>query len=89
MRHAPEGVARCAGTLEKDGNSEEAPEKAPGTGEGQSMKLGELLQGVERVPAAGAAPVVADVEVRQVVCHSAKVQPGALFFALHGARADG
>jgi len=29
------------------------------------------------------------LEIRQVACDSRKVQPGALFFALHGAKADG
>jgi len=30
-----------------------------------------------------------EIEITQVVCDSRKVQPGALFFALHGAKADG
>ena len=48
-------------------------------------KLSELLQGVDV-----ASPVVAKaIEIRQVTCDSRKVQPGALFFALHGAQADG
>lgn len=76
VRNAPE----C-----KDAHREEAPEIFPGAGEKRSMNLGDLLQGVERLPAA----VAMDAEIRQVVCHSAKVQPGALFFALHGAKADG
>ncbi len=50
-------------------------------------KLSELLQGAE-VPSAPA-PGAAGVEIRQVACHSGKVQPGALFFALPGAKADG
>jgi UDP-N-acetylmuramoyl-L-alanyl-D-glutamate--2,6-diaminopimelate ligase len=32
---------------------------------------------------------VGNVEIRQVACDSRKVLPGALFFALHGAKADG
>jgi len=32
---------------------------------------------------------VGSMEIRQVACDSRKVQPGALFFALHGAKADG
>jgi UDP-N-acetylmuramoyl-L-alanyl-D-glutamate--2,6-diaminopimelate ligase len=49
------------------------------------MKLREALIGVEaQIPAA-----VADLEIRQVACDSRKVQPRALFFALHGAKADG
>jgi len=35
------------------------------------------------------APAVSNFEIRRVVCDSRKVQPGALFFALHGAKADG
>jgi UDP-N-acetylmuramoyl-L-alanyl-D-glutamate--2,6-diaminopimelate ligase len=48
-------------------------------------KLGELFQGLETDPRAGASVI----EIRQVACDSRKVQPGALFFALHGAKADG
>ena len=47
--------------------------------------LSALLEGVEvTVPATAAAS-----EIRQVTCDSRKVQPRALFFALHGAKADG
>src|SRR5713101_9537381 len=48
-------------------------------------KLSEVFQGVETSLPAGAS----SVEIRQVACDSRKVQPGALFFALHGAKADG
>jgi UDP-N-acetylmuramoyl-L-alanyl-D-glutamate--2,6-diaminopimelate ligase len=48
-------------------------------------KLSEVLQSVETTLPAGAS----SMEVRQVVCDSRKVRPGALFFALHGAKADG
>ena len=48
-------------------------------------KLTELFHGVETTFPAGAK----DLEIRQVACDSRKVQPGALFFALHGAKADG
>jgi UDP-N-acetylmuramoyl-L-alanyl-D-glutamate--2,6-diaminopimelate ligase len=48
-------------------------------------KLSALLEGVDAsVPANAAA-----LEIRQVACDSRKVQPRALFFALHGAKADG
>src|SRR5256885_366259 len=51
----------------------------------RSTKLGELLLGVDAsVPAASA-----ELDIRQVACDSRKVQPRALFFALHGAKADG
>jgi UDP-N-acetylmuramoyl-L-alanyl-D-glutamate--2,6-diaminopimelate ligase len=48
-------------------------------------KLTELFQGTQ-----AAVPTAANnFEIRRVVCDSRKVQPGALFFALHGAKADG
>ncbi|MGB7284440.1 MAG: UDP-N-acetylmuramoyl-L-alanyl-D-glutamate--2,6-diaminopimelate ligase [Candidatus Acidiferrum sp.] len=51
----------------------------------QHMKLRELLHGTEaRIPASAE-----NLEVRQVTCDSRKVEPQALFFALHGAKADG
>src|SRR6202521_4454408 len=48
-------------------------------------KRSEGLQGVETALPAGAS----SLEIRQVACDSRKVRPGALFFALHGAKADG
>jgi UDP-N-acetylmuramoyl-L-alanyl-D-glutamate--2,6-diaminopimelate ligase len=48
-------------------------------------KLGELLEGAGAEVPAGSA----GAEVRQIACDSRKVQPGSLFFALHGAKADG
>jgi UDP-N-acetylmuramoyl-L-alanyl-D-glutamate--2,6-diaminopimelate ligase len=48
-------------------------------------KLSELLEGTRIAAPAG----FSELEVRQVACDSRKVQPGALFFALHGAKADG
>src|SRR5271170_366014 len=50
-----------------------------------NMKLRDLLQGAEaNIPASAE-----ELEIRQVACDSRKVQPRALFFALHGAKADG
>ena len=50
-----------------------------------SVKLSAVLEGVETsVPAAAG-----DLDIRQVSCDSRKVEPRALFFALHGAKADG
>ena len=51
----------------------------------RSMKLRDLLQGAE----ASLSAHVENLEIRQVACDSRKVQPRALFFALHGAKADG
>ena len=49
------------------------------------MKLRDLLPGTEAsIPASAQ-----ELEIRQVACDSRKVQPRALFFALHGAKADG
>ena len=48
-------------------------------------KLSQLFEGLQAKLPAGAS----GVEIRQVACDSRKVQPGALFFALHGAKADG
>jgi len=47
--------------------------------------LMQVLKGVEvSLPARASG-----LEIRQVACDSRRVQPGALFFALHGAKADG
>jgi UDP-N-acetylmuramoyl-L-alanyl-D-glutamate--2,6-diaminopimelate ligase len=51
----------------------------------RNIKLRDLLQGAEAsIPASAE-----ELEIRQVACDSRKVQPRALFFALHGAKADG
>ncbi|MGB4785488.1 MAG: UDP-N-acetylmuramoyl-L-alanyl-D-glutamate--2,6-diaminopimelate ligase, partial [Candidatus Acidiferrum sp.] len=48
-------------------------------------KLAELFESTQTtVPS-----VASKLEIRQVTCDSRKVQPGALFFALRGAKADG
>jgi UDP-N-acetylmuramoyl-L-alanyl-D-glutamate--2,6-diaminopimelate ligase len=49
------------------------------------MKLSTVLREVE----ADLPPSAAGIEIRQVACDSRKVQPGSLFFALHGAKVDG
>ena len=51
----------------------------------RKMKLRALLHDVE----ADLPPSADDIEIRQVVCDSRKVQAGTLFFALHGAKVDG
>jgi UDP-N-acetylmuramoyl-L-alanyl-D-glutamate--2,6-diaminopimelate ligase len=48
-------------------------------------KLSALFVGVE----ASIPTSAGDLDIRQVACDSRKVQPRALFFALHGAKADG
>lgn len=49
------------------------------------LKLRDLLVGTE----ATIPPAAQELEIQQVACDSRKVQPRALFFALHGAREDG
>jgi UDP-N-acetylmuramoyl-L-alanyl-D-glutamate--2,6-diaminopimelate ligase len=51
----------------------------------RNLKLRDLLQGTK----ASASAAAGELEIRQVACDSRKVQPRALFFALHGAQADG
>jgi UDP-N-acetylmuramoyl-L-alanyl-D-glutamate--2,6-diaminopimelate ligase len=48
-------------------------------------KLEELFHGVELAALASGG----EMEIRQVACDSRKVRPQSLFFALHGAKADG
>jgi UDP-N-acetylmuramoyl-L-alanyl-D-glutamate--2,6-diaminopimelate ligase len=51
----------------------------------QGMKLQDLLAGIELVQ-----PVKdSGLEITNVACHTGKISPGALFFALRGAKADG
>jgi UDP-N-acetylmuramoyl-L-alanyl-D-glutamate--2,6-diaminopimelate ligase len=47
--------------------------------------LGAVLKDVE----ADLPPSAAGIEINQIGCDSRKVQPGSLFFALHGAKVDG
>jgi UDP-N-acetylmuramoyl-L-alanyl-D-glutamate--2,6-diaminopimelate ligase len=51
----------------------------------QVKTLAEVLRGAE----AAVAAAQAGAEIRQVTCDSRKVQPRALFFALHGTKANG
>src|SRR5215472_4521906 len=73
-----------------------APEAAPSKAESRNdsveatgtkigNKLSELLEGVE----AGLPNSAKGIEIRQVTCDSRKVQQGALFFALRGAKENG
>lgn len=69
----------------EDARAGDGSTEAVRAGEARKMKLCELLKGVEFV----GGPIPAGVEIRRVVCHSAKALPGAVFFALAGAQADG
>jgi len=77
-----EDVTRNPNTNHADeGREDSSPPRLPP----QNVKLRELFQGTEAsVPASAL-----ELEIRQVACDSRKVQPRALFFALHGAKADG
>jgi UDP-N-acetylmuramoyl-L-alanyl-D-glutamate--2,6-diaminopimelate ligase len=64
---------------------ERRDESMPAQVSNRSTKLSEVLRGIEiSVPASAN-----EIDIRQVACDSRKVQPRALFFALHGAKADG
>jgi len=51
----------------------------------RAMDLGDVLEGIEGIQVKGPA----DELIQAVACDSRKVQPGALFFALPGTKADG
>jgi UDP-N-acetylmuramoyl-L-alanyl-D-glutamate--2,6-diaminopimelate ligase len=51
----------------------------------RAMDLGDVLEGIEGLQVKGPA----DELIQAVACDSRKVQPGALFFALPGTKADG
>jgi len=68
------------------GRAEDHREKSVAEPESKrSAKLKVVLQGIDAAPRAAAG----ELEIRQVACDSRKVQPGALFFGLHGAKTDG
>ena len=60
-------------------------ESSPTRVSNRSLKLRDLLPGTE----ANVPPAAQELEIRQIACDSRKVKPRALFFALHGAQADG
>lgn len=82
MTLSPEQQVRTTATSDQD-----APLKhsVQGMGVKTAKKLSELLRGAEATLAGSAG----HIEIQQVACDSRKVQKGALFFALHGAKADG
>jgi UDP-N-acetylmuramoyl-L-alanyl-D-glutamate--2,6-diaminopimelate ligase len=77
-----EEEAQDAATNETERQRKQAAHRESAT---IGKKLSELFEGLQAKLPAGAS----GVEIRQVACDSRKVQPGALFFALHGAKADG
>jgi UDP-N-acetylmuramoyl-L-alanyl-D-glutamate--2,6-diaminopimelate ligase len=64
---------------------ERGEDSSPSRVSPRSLKLRDLFLGTE----ANIPPSALEMEIRQVSCDSRKVQPRALFFALHGAKADG
>src|SRR5256886_3114600 len=58
---------------------------APTSTTDSGRTLSEVFQGVETTLPASANKLI----IHKVACDSRKVQPGSLFFALHGAKADG
>jgi len=72
-------------TTEKNGAGERHPDWVNVGVSVQALPLREVLQGVD----ADAPKDQGDLEIRQVTCDSRKVKARALFFALHGAKADG
>ena len=75
---------RVQDTATKQVNSQQE-NSAQGNSARNRKKLTEVFEGVGATLPADAA----GQEILQITCDSRKVQPGALFFALHGAKADG
>jgi UDP-N-acetylmuramoyl-L-alanyl-D-glutamate--2,6-diaminopimelate ligase len=69
-------------TNQVDSQRKHSAQTSPGN---DRKMLAEVFAGIEATLPVGAG----DLTIRQVVCDSRKVQSGALFFALHGAKADG
>jgi UDP-N-acetylmuramoyl-L-alanyl-D-glutamate--2,6-diaminopimelate ligase len=79
---SPEERVQDATTNQAD---RQRKQSALGTPADYRKKLTEVFQGAGATLPAG----TSGLEIRQVVCDSRKVRPGSLFFALHGAKADG
>jgi UDP-N-acetylmuramoyl-L-alanyl-D-glutamate--2,6-diaminopimelate ligase len=63
---------------------DEAPSSNGKSRQTRAKNLTEVLHGVETTT-----PLPSSAEIRQIVCDSRKVQPGAIFFALRGAKETG
>src|SRR5438067_7058479 len=82
MSLSPEQQVRTTTTTEQDAPLKHSVHAA---GSKTEKRLSELLRGTDAT-----LPCSADhIEIQQVTCDSRKVHKGALFFALHGAKADG
>ena len=82
MTLSPKQQVRITATTEQDAPLNHSVQAA---GSKTGKKLSELLVGTEASQPSSANRI----EIQQVTCDSRKVQKGALFFALHGAKADG
>jgi UDP-N-acetylmuramoyl-L-alanyl-D-glutamate--2,6-diaminopimelate ligase len=79
---SPEEQAKDAATNQVDSQRKHSAQASPLD---NRKKMTAVFEGVETTLPVGAS----SLEIRQIACDSRKVQPGALFFALHGAKADG
>jgi UDP-N-acetylmuramoyl-L-alanyl-D-glutamate--2,6-diaminopimelate ligase len=79
---SPEEQVQDAATKQADRQRQRSAQANPGE---VRKNLVEVFQGADVSLPAGAS----SLGIRQVACDSRKVQAGALFFALHGAKADG
>jgi len=79
---SPEEQVQDAATNQSDRQRQHSAQASPGE---VRKKLIEVFQGANVSLPAGAS----SLGIRQVACDSRKVQAGALFFALHGAKTDG
>src|SRR5258707_12166113 len=82
MGLSKEEKVQDAATNQVDRQRKHSAQASPGD---NRKKLTAVFEGLE----ATLPPAASSMEIHQVACDSRKVQPGALFFALHGAKADG
>src|SRR5215472_8034904 len=82
MTLSPEQQVKTSTTTEQDAPLKHSVQSA---GSKTGMKLSELLRGAEATLPGSAE----HIHIQQVTCDSRKAEKGALFFALHGAKADG
>jgi UDP-N-acetylmuramoyl-L-alanyl-D-glutamate--2,6-diaminopimelate ligase len=79
LSHPDQDVRKVSGHSNDDGPSSNGKPRQV-----RSKNLTEILSGVETI-----GPLPSSTVIRQIVCDSRKVQPGAIFFALRGAKENG
>lgn len=82
MTLSPKHQVRSTTTIDQE---EPLKHSVQAAGSKTGKKLSELLRGAEATLPSSAG----NTKIQQVACDSRKVQKGALFFALHGAKVDG